>query len=135
MTSVSENHSQIDHEKRNLASAMTRGFRSKCPSCGKGRLFSSTLKVTDQCSFCGEDLYHHRADDLPAYLNIFIVGHIIVAIMMVVYQQNLMDMWTLAFVTVIAATLCSIVLMRPLKGTVVGAQWAARMHGFGGNED
>ena len=31
--------------------------------------------------------------------------------------------------------LMSLALMRPLKGAVIGLQWAVRMHGFGGAPD
>ena len=65
-------------EKRNLWSALTRGFRGRCPRCSEGRLFRAFLKVDDRCSVCGLDFTPHRADDLPAYLVIIIVGHIVV---------------------------------------------------------
>src|ERR1700760_546675 len=58
---------------------VVRGFLGKCPACGKGNMFRKFLKVADQCPACGEELYHHRADDFPAYLVIVIVGHIVVA--------------------------------------------------------
>ena len=31
-----------------------------------------------QCEHCGEEIHHHRADDLPAYLVVVIVGHVVV---------------------------------------------------------
>ena len=49
--------------KRPLYKALTRGWRGKCPACGEGRLFSAYLKVNDTCPACGEELFHHRADD------------------------------------------------------------------------
>ncbi len=58
--------------------AMRRGFRHRCPNCGKGALYSSYLKLTEQCSECREALGHIRADDIPAYFTILIVGHVIV---------------------------------------------------------
>ena len=67
-------------EKRDVWSAMRRGFRSRCPRCGEGKLFRAFLKVDDHCSVCGLDFTPHRADDLPAYLVIVIVGHIVVPI-------------------------------------------------------
>ena len=66
--------------KRDVWQAMARGLRCRCPNCGEGKIFRAFLKVTDKCSVCGENLSHHRADDLPAYLVIVIVGHIIVPI-------------------------------------------------------
>ena len=57
---------------------MKRGFRGRCPRCGEGKLFRAFLKVDNHCSVCGLDFTPHRADDLPAYLVIVIVGHIVV---------------------------------------------------------
>ena len=57
---------------------MKRGFRGRCPRCGEGKLFRAFLKVANNCSVCGLDFTPHRADDLPAYLVIVIVGHIVV---------------------------------------------------------
>src|SRR6201989_2144674 len=65
-------------EKRNVWNAMKRGFRCRCPRCGEGKLFRAFLKTADNCSACGLDFTPHRADDLPAYLVIVIVGHIVV---------------------------------------------------------
>lgn len=122
-------------EERNLWSSMMRGSRSRCPSCGQSKLFTGGLKVQDDCNECGEEFSHHRADDLPAYLNIFVVGHVVVAVMMIAFTWNLMGMWSLMAVTIAAAVLIAVLAMRPLKGMVVGAQWALRMHGFGGHDD
>jgi hypothetical protein len=61
-------------EKRDLWSSLKRGFRGRCPRCGKGKLFRGFLKVDNRCSMCGLDFTPHRADDLPAYLVIVIVG-------------------------------------------------------------
>ena len=57
---------------------MKRGFRCRCPRCGEGRLFRAFLKADNNCAICGLDFTPHRADDLPAYLVIVIVGHLVV---------------------------------------------------------
>jgi uncharacterized protein (DUF983 family) len=54
-----------------LLAALGRGLRMKCPRCGEGRLFGRFLKTDDRCSACGEELFHHQADDYPAYLSFF----------------------------------------------------------------
>jgi len=120
---------------RPFLQAVARGARGRCPACGEGRLFSRYLAVAADCPACGEELYHHRADDLPAYLNIFVTGHVVVGAMMVVMALELMSMWALTGLTAGVAVAAAIVLMRPLKGMVVGAQWALGMHGFGGHDD
>src|SRR5215813_5274028 len=65
-------------EKRDLWSSLRRGFCGRCPRCGEGKLFRAFLKVDGHCPVCDLDLSHHRADDLPAYLVIVIVGHFVV---------------------------------------------------------
>ena len=39
--------------------AVWRGFRSRCPACGEGRIFGKFLKVNDACQHCGEQFHHH----------------------------------------------------------------------------
>ncbi|MBN9599796.1 MAG: DUF983 domain-containing protein [Afipia sp.] len=116
--------------KRDLWTAMKRGWRCRCPNCGKGKLFRAFLKTADSCSECGQDFTHHRADDLPAYLVIVVVGHIVVPVGLWVETNYAPPIaWQLAAYlpfTLIA----SLALLQPIKGTVVGLQWALRMHGF-----
>ena len=71
-------------EKRDVWTALKRGFRGRCPRCGEGKLFRAFLKVDDHCSVCGLDFTPHRADDLPAYLVIVIVGHIVVPLALMI---------------------------------------------------
>ena len=52
--------------ERETMPALLKGWRQKCPECGKGKLLHSYLKVNDSCSNCGLDLSGHRADDGPA---------------------------------------------------------------------
>ena len=122
-------------EPRSLSTALAKGMRCKCPSCGETKLFTSGLKVQDKCDVCHEEFHHHRADDLPAYLNIFIVGHIMVALTIVVMDMKIFGLWQLVALSTVATVSVAFLLMRPLKGMVVAAQWALRMHGFGGNDD
>jgi len=120
---------------RNLRQAITRGFKGRCPNCGEGRLFRSYAKVADECAVCGEELSHHRADDLPAYLVILIVGHIVVAAFMAVEATVVLQMWQHLAIWAPLTVMSSLVLLQPIKGAVVGLQWANYMHGFGGEPD
>jgi uncharacterized protein (DUF983 family) len=120
-------------EKRDVWAAMKRGFRGRCPRCGEGRLFRAFLKTADACSHCGQDFTPHRADDLPAYLVIIIVGHIVVPTALVI-ETNFSPPVALQLAIYLPMTLLgAIVLLQPVKGTVVGLQWALRMHGFDEN--
>lgn len=128
-------NSPIVETERSMSKAALRGLACKCPSCGKGQIFDGFIKVKPNCEECQEDLSHHRADDLPAYLNIFVVGHVVIGAMIVLMTWKMLDMWATMFVTIFLCVAAAIVLMRPLKGMVVGIQWALRMHGFGGHHD
>jgi len=123
----------VQVEKRDAWTAMKRGFRCRCPRCGEGKLFRAFLKVADNCSECGLDFTPHRADDLPAYLVIVIVGHIVVPLALSI-ETNFAPPVLLQLAIYLPVTLLlSLVLLQPVKGAVVGFQWAFRMHGFDEN--
>ena len=126
---------QPPKNERSLAQAMGRGFRGKCPHCGQGRLFGMFLKVAEFRDVCGEAYHHHRADDLPAYLVILIVGHVVIAGFMGMEKYFALSMWEHLALWVPITLLMSIGLLQPTKGAVVGLQWALRMHGFSGKPD
>jgi uncharacterized protein (DUF983 family) len=116
--------------RRDVWQAMARGLRCRCPNCGEGRIFRAFLKVVDKCPACGEVLSHHRADDLPAYLVIVVVGHIVVPIALWI-ETNYAPSVPLQLAIYLPATLIlSLLLLQPIKGAVVGLQWTLRMHGF-----
>jgi len=116
---------------RNLGLSLRRGVRGRCPRCGRGRLFCAFLKVDDHCSVCFLDFTGHRADDLPAYLVIVIVGHVLVPVFLwiaVDYAPSLLfQLGVYLPITAFAA----IALLQPVKGAVVALQWSLGMHGFG----
>ncbi len=117
-------------EKRDLWTALKRGFRGRCPRCGEGKLFRAFLKTADNCSVCGLDFTPHRADDLPAYLVIVIIGHIVVPLALFI-ETNYAPPVALQLSIYLPLTLFgSLALLQPVKGAVVSLQWALRMHGF-----
>jgi len=119
--------------RRDLKQAMWRGFRGRCPNCGEGKLFRAYLKTNESCSVCGQDLHHHRADDFPAYLVIVIVGHIVVPLVVAV-EQHFAPPYLVHLAVWLPLTLgMSLALLQPIKGAIVGLQWAFRMHGFDEN--
>ncbi len=120
---------------RSLMQAMGRGFMGKCPHCGQGRLFGKFLKVADRCDACGEEYHHHRADDLPAYLVILVVGHVVVGAFMGMENVVELTTWQHLAIWVPITLVMTIGLLQPTKGAVVGLQWALRMHGFSGKPE
>jgi len=121
---------------RPIGLAFRRGFVGRCPHCGIGKMFHAYLKVNDACPTCSEALHHQRADDMPPYLTMLIVGHFVVAGLLA--SEELWPdapMLLPGAVGAVAALVLSLILLPRLKGALIGYQWAMRMHGFGGRDD
>ena len=77
----------------------------------------------------------HRADDLPAYLVVVIVGHIVVGAFMGIEAVSNLSTLQHMLIWIPLTIILAVVLLQPVKGAVIGLQWALYMHGFGGQED
>ena len=124
-----------ERQTRPVAPAMKRGFRGKCPHCGQGKLFRAFVKPVDNCAVCGEDYTHQRADDLPAYIVVTIVGHIVVGGFMATEMLTNWSSWMHLALWIPVTSIMSLSLLQPVKGAIIGLQWANYMHGFGGEDD
>ncbi|WP_436835943.1 DUF983 domain-containing protein [Lentibacter algarum] len=109
---------------------MLKGWRRKCPNCGKGPLLKGFLKVQDECTVCHEELHHHRADDGPAYLTILIVGHIMMPALHIFFTHYRPEPLVLFTIFALGATLLSLYLLPRIKGAFIAYQWARGLHGF-----
>ena len=121
--------------ERRVQPAILRGAAGRCPACGKGRLFTSYLKVAPACGHCGEVLHHHRADDAPAYFTMVVVGHVVVGGLLSVEQAFAPPTWVQLAIWMPMTLVLSLALLPVIKGSLVGLQWALRMHGFGVGPD
>jgi uncharacterized protein (DUF983 family) len=119
-----------ERQARPLWPAIRNGMLCRCPRCGEGKLFRAYLKVSDRCAACGQELHHHRADDMPPYIAIFIVGHLLVGIMLHLEMSTPVHPFVYLLTMVPLAVLLPPALLPSIKGGVVGLQWAQRMHGF-----
>ena len=117
-------------EPRGVWQAVWNGIKCRCPNCGKGRLFRAYLKVVDTCSNCGEELKWHKADDMPPYIAIIIVGHVIIGLMMELESVAPQAPWVYLATMVPLALIMPLAMLPSIKGAVVGLQWANYMHGF-----
>ena len=120
-------------EPRRTVSPLMAGLTCCCPRCGEGKLFRAFLKVDDNCSVCGLDFTPHRADDLPAYLVIVIVGHLVVPTALWIETDFSPPVWLQLAIYLPFTLIASLALLQPVKGTVVALQWALKMHGFDDN--
>lgn len=118
--------------ERPLVPALKRGWKRQCPNCGQGAMMDGYLTVRRDCANCGEEFYHHRADDGPAYLTILAVGHIIGPLMLLTFDVfDDPDTLTMVFSFSALCIVLSMYLLPRIKGAFINLQWAKRMHGFG----
>ncbi len=122
-------------EKRSKKTAMWRGAQGRCPACNAKTLFRKYLKVHADCPSCNLHLGSHRADDAPPYFTIFIVGHIVVPMALLVEKLYIPPLYMHALIFTILSLVLSLAFLPIVKGAVVGLQWALRLHGFGENEE
>ena len=111
--------------------AMYNGARCRCPRCGTGKLYTSYLKVADDCPSCDLELHHQRADDAPPYFTMFIVGHILVPLLFAVEIAYKPQWWVHALLWAPLAIVMTLWLLPITKGAIIGLQWNFGMHGFG----
>jgi len=112
--------------RQDVLLAMRRGAASRCPHCGQGRLFAGYLKQVDRCPACGENYSEIRADDGPAWLTILIVGHIVVAAVLIEESLGLWPVWLSMSVFPLLAVALSLLLLPVAKGAFIGMIWATK---------
>lgn len=115
-----------DLPRRDTWLAVRRGLALRCPACGKGKLLAGYLKPAEQCSSCGEDFSHIRADDGPAWATILLIGHL-VSPAFFVFATTDAETGFRAFLFIAAAVIGATLLILPrMKGLFVALIWASR---------
>ncbi|MDB5381264.1 MAG: hypothetical protein JWO26_896 [Rhodospirillales bacterium] len=102
-----------------------RGLRNRCPYCGEGRVFSGYLKVVPACSVCAAPLGRLHAEDAPPYFTILLVGHLVVPGVFMVERAYQPPIWLQMVVWLPLFTVLCMLVLRPIKGAVVG--WMFRL--------
>lgn len=119
----------ISRAQRSPSTAIKRGLRGRCPCCGQAPVFAGYLKVVERCARCQERLGHIRADDFPPYLTILLVGHIVVPLLLITEQHYELPLWTQMAIWPTVTLALTLLLLRPIKGGVLGLMWALRLKG------
>ena len=111
-------------QQRSVWAGLKRGVLGRCPHCGEGKMFQAYLRVVPACPTCRHELSQYRSDDGPAYFTILIVGHVVLApILMSSIVLTWPVEWLLALLLpgIVGLTLMVLPLV---KGAFVGVQWA-----------
>lgn len=113
--------------KPSLFSAIFRGLKGKCPECGEGRLFWRYLKVQPDCEACGHDLAQYPADDGPAYVTILVIGHVVVAPLLLFPFIWQAPIGLVLPITLIPLAFITLGLLPLIKGGFIGLLWALKV--------
>ncbi len=100
------------------------GLACKCPRCGQGALYSGYLKLRSECEACGLDYARADSGDGPAVFVIFIVGFLAVAIAFIVRFVFYAPLWLAFLVSAGVAVALILLLLQPLKATLIAVQYA-----------
>ena len=112
--------------------AILRGLRGRCPRCGEARLFMRFLKPIPHCPQCGQDWTHQQADDFPAYVSIFVTGHLMAMLTILkglpmTYNKDLQEDKEGAFDTIDTLKFSLSVYADMLKGMKINSQRMRQM--------
>ena len=99
------------------------GLASACPRCGNGKLFSGLLEVADVCNFCDLDYADHDAGDGPVALIILLLGFVMVSLALWLEFTFHPPFWVHVVLCVPMTIICSILLLRVFKATLVALQF------------
>jgi len=127
---ASSHASSVATTERPLRLALLRGSKGRCPACGEAALFGRFLKPVSHCPACGQQWHHQRADDLPAYLVILVLGHLLAPLIVVTTLSFDPPAWVEMTAWPAFALVAALLMIQPAKGAVIALQWARRMHGF-----
>ena len=115
---------------RSFGEAIWRGTRCQCPRCGEGKLFRKWLKPHDNCPACALDISGQRADDFPAYISIFVTGHLLAPVLILLAGDYALSTAAVLAIILPLAVMFMLVTLQPAKGAVIALQWWHGMHGF-----
>jgi uncharacterized protein (DUF983 family) len=107
--------------------ALLRGFFGRCPQCGKGHLLHRYLKVVPNCANCAEPYGHLPADDMPPWLTILIVGHLLFPNVWYVERNYAIPVWAEYVLWPSLGLILTLILLPRCKGFVVALLWVLRL--------
>ena len=106
------------------------GLGCRCPRCGRGRLFKGLLTVADRCPACDLDFSPHDTGDGPAVFVIFILGALVVPMALGLEVWVAPPIWMHLAVWLPVILALSILLLRPMKATMVALHYKNLRHEY-----
>lgn len=99
------------------------GLACRCPSCGKGPLFTGVLNMCERCENCDLDYKFVDTGDGPAVFAIFILGFLCVGGALIAEFKFGVAWWLHVLLWGILTPLLAVFLLRFLKATLIALQY------------
>lgn len=99
------------------------GALCRCPGCGQGRLFEGFLTIAADCKACGYDLAKADSGDGPAVFVILLAGLVIAFAALFTEIAAHPPVWVHLSLWLPGALILCLLLLRPMKGLMVAAQF------------
>lgn len=110
-------------DKHASVSPFSAGIKSRCPRCGRGKLFKGFLDIKESCEVCDLDYSFVDAGDGPAVFIIMIVGFITAGGSLVVEVAYQPPYWVHAMLWLPLILILPLVLLRPFKAILIAIQY------------
>ena len=111
------------HPQNSAAWILSVAARSKCPRCGKGKLFDGFLKLARSCNVCGLDLSFADTADGPAFFAMMGMAVPVTAFGIWIELAYEPPLWVHAVTTLPVILILCILPLRFLKGAMVASQY------------
>lgn len=111
-------------------SALRAALGSRCPRCGKGRLYDGFIKVRDRCESCGLNLAAADTGDGPVAFIVLIVGGIVVSLALWTELEYAPPMWVHVALWPPLVLGLSLLLLRFLKSLLIALQFKHRAEDY-----
>lgn len=111
------------HEGASVASAVVAGLKGRCPRCGEGGLFRSGLVLREKCEHCGLSYAFADSGDGPAVFAIFILGFVVLGGALLVEFRLGPPIWVHVVLWGLLTPALAFLLLRGLKGVLIGLQF------------
>ena len=99
------------------------GLVGHCPSCGAGALFRRGLVLRDRCGKCGLDFAFIDTGDGPAVFAIFVLGFVMLGLALIAEFKFSAPVWFHIVAWGLLTPLLAFLLLRGLKGLLIGLQY------------
>jgi uncharacterized protein (DUF983 family) len=99
------------------------GLTGHCPRCGQGALFRRGLVLRGRCPVCDLNYAFIDTGDGPAVFAIFILGFVMLGLALIAEFQFHVPVWFHIVAWGLLTPLFAILLLRGLKGLLIGLQY------------